>query len=324
MKRRDALTAMAIAALLPMYGFAQQQNLPIIGLLVTHAPFTDVVFNSMRSGLKKYGYIDGNNIKIEARTALGQLERVPGIAEELVRLRPLAIMVVNDIAIRAVKAATNTIPIVMVGYAVRDPVASKLIESYSRPGGNITGVYSVDSALLPKRLELLKQAIPGLSRVAAFWDPNFGRYQIDELLNAAKLLNLELAPFEIRNVDDIEPAFKAAKRAQTQALISTYAPVLWIHRTRLAQLALDAKLPSISEYPEHAEAGGFISYGSSGVDTWANAAYYVDRLMKGVKISDLPVEQVSTFKLVVNQKTAKALGIKLPDSILYRADEVIK
>ena len=324
MKRRDVLTAMALAALWPTVVYAQQQNLPVIALLVTHAPYTDAVFNSMRNSLKKYGYVDGKNIKIEARTALGQLERVPALAEELVRLRPLAIMVVNDIAIRAVRAATSTIPIVMVGYAVRDPVASKLIESYSRPGGNITGVYSVNSALLPKRLELLKQALPGLLRVAAFWDPDFGHHQIDELQKAAKLLNLELAPIEIRNVDDIEPAFKAAKRAQTQALISTYAPVLWIHKARVAQLALDAKLPSISEYPEHAEAGGFMSYGSSGIDTWASAAYYVDRLMKGAKVSDLPVEQISTFKLVVNLKTAKALGIRLPDSILYRAEEVIK
>ena len=324
MKRRNLLTAMVLAALWPTVVYAQQQNLPVIGVLITHASFTDPVFDSLRSGLKKYGYIDGKNIKIEARTASGQLERVPGIAEELVRLRPLAIMVVNDIAIRAVQAATSTIPIVMVGYAVRDPVASKLIESYSRPGGNITGVYSVDSALLPKRLELLKQALPGLSRVAAFWDPNFGRHQIDELQQAAKLLNLELAPFEIRDVDDIEPAFKAAKRAQTQALIPTYSPVLWIHKARLAQLALDAKLPSISEYPEFAQAGGLMSYGSSGVETWANAVYYVDRLIKGAKVSDLPVEQVSTFKFVVNQKTAKALGIRLPDSILYRADEVIK
>lgn len=323
MKRRYALTTMAIAALLPAIGFAQQQNLPVVGVLVTHAPFTDAVFSSLRNGFKKYGYIEGKNIKIEARTALGQIESVRGLAEELVRLRPLAIMVVNDIAIRAVKSATSTIPIVMVGYAVRDPVASKLIESYSRPGGNITGMYSVDSALLPKRLELLKQALPGLSRVAAFWDPDFGRYQIDELLRAAKLLNLELVPIEIRNVDDLEPAFKAAKRAQSQALISTYAPVLWIHRARLAQLALDARLPSISEFPEYAEAGGFMSYGSTG-DTWVRAAYYVDRLIKGAKVSDLPVEQVSTFKLVINQKTAKALGIRLPDSILYRADEVIK
>lgn len=324
MKRRNVLTAMASVFLLPSLVAAQQQNLPVLGVLVTHAPLTDQVFDSLRAGLKKFGYTDGKNIKIEARTAHGQLERIPGLVEELVRLHPVAIMVVNDLAIRAVRAATNTIPIVMVGYAVNDPVASKLIESYSRPGGNITGLYSVDSALLPKRLELLKEALPTISRVAVFWDPNFGRHQLEELQRAAKLLNLELQPIEIRSANDIEPAFKTAKRGQVQALISTYSPVLWIHKTRVAQLALEAKIPSISEYSEHANLGGLMSYGSSGVATWAHSIYYVDRLLKGAKVADLPVEQVSTFKLVLNLKTAKALGLTIPETILIRADEVIR
>ena len=324
MKRRNALTTMLSALLWPSSLLGQQQSMPVIGVLITHASLTDPVFDLLRSGLKKFGYTDGKNIKIEARTAHGQLERVPGLAEELVRLRPAAIIVVNELAVRAVMKATSTIPIVMVGYVVNDPVASKLIESYSRPGGNVTGLFSVDTLLLPKRLELLKEALPGISRVAVFWDSNFGRYQLDELKRAASLLNLELQQIEVRSLEDIEPAFKTAKRNQAQALISTYSPVLWIHRAHVAQLALEAKLPSTSEYFQYVEAGGLMSYGSYGPDNWARAAYYVNRLLKGAKLADLPVEQISTFKFVLNLKTAKAFGIKIPETILLRADEVIR
>ena len=175
MKRRNALTAMLSALLWPPSVLAQRQPMPVIGVLVTHPPLTDPLFDYLRAGLKKFGYVDGKNIKIEARTAHGQLERVPGLAEELVRLRPAAIIVVNELAVRAVKKATSTIPIVMVGHLANDPVALKLIESYARPGGNVTGLFSVDAVLLPKRLELLKEALPGLSRVAVFWESSFGR-----------------------------------------------------------------------------------------------------------------------------------------------------
>ena len=327
MKRRNALTAMLSALLWPPSVLAQRQPIPVIGVLVTHPPLTDPVFDYLRAGLKKFGYVDGNNIKIEVRTAHGQLERVPGLAEELVRLRPAAIIVVNELAVRAVMKATSTIPIVMVGYVVNDPVASKLIESYARPGGNVTGLFSVDAVLLPKRLELLKEALPGLSRVAVFWDSNFGRHQLDELQRAAQRLSLELQTIDVRDVrsaQDLEPAFKTAKDHQAQALISTWSPALWIHKVRVAQLALEAKLPSISEFFQHVEVGGLMSYGSSNPDNWVRAVYYVDRLLKGAKVADLPVEQVSTYKLVVNLKTAKALGIKIPESVLMRADEVIR
>ena len=324
MKRRHALTAMLSALLWPPGVLGQQQRMPVIGVLVTHAPLTDPVFDYLRAGLKKFGYVDGKNIKLEARTAHGQLERVPDLAEELVRLRPAAILVVNDLSVRAVKKATSTIPIVMIGYMVNDPVASKLIESYSRPGGNVTGLFSVDAVLLPKRLELLREALPGISRVAVFWNSNFGRYQLDELQRAAQRLALELQPIDVRSAEDLEPAFKTAKRNQAEALISTYSPVLWIQKARVAQLALEAKLPSISEFFQYVEAGGLMSYGSFGPDTWARAVYFVDRLLRGAKVADLPVEQVSTYKLALNLKTAKALGIKIPESILVRADQVIR
>ncbi len=324
MKRRNALTAMLSALLWPPSVLAQRQPMPVIGVLVTHPPLTDPVFDYLRAGLKKFGYVDGNNIKIEARTAHGQLERVPGLAEELVRLRPAAIIVVNEIAVRAVMKATRIIPIVMVGHVASDPVASKLIESYAHPGGNVTGLFSVDAVLLPKRLELLRDVLPGLSRVAVFWDSNFGRDQLDELQRVAQPLRLELQPIEVRSVEDLEPAFKAARRNQAQALMWTWSPVPWVHKARVAQLAIEAKLPSIGEYIEYVEVGGLMSYGSLNPDNWVRAVYYVDRLLKGAKVADLPVEQVSTFKLVVNLKTAKALGIKIPESVLMRADAVIR
>ncbi len=324
MNRRHALTAMLSTLLWPSRLLAQQQRMPVIGVLVTYPPLTDPIFDYLRAGLKKFGYADGKNIKIEARTAHGQLERVHGLAEELVRLRPAAIMVTNDVAVRAVKKATSTIPIVMVGHMANDPVALKLIESYARPGGNVTGLFSVDAVLRPKRLELLRDALPGLSRVAVFWDSNFGRDQLDELQRVAQPLRLELQPIDVRSVEDLEPAFKTAKRNNAEALLLGFSPLAWTHKAHVAQLALEAKLPSISEYLEYVESGGLMSYGSSNPDNWARGVYYVDRLLKGAKVADLPVEQVSTFKLAVNLKTAKALGIKIPESVLMRADEVIK
>ena len=178
--------------------------------------------------------------------------------------------------------------------------------------------------LLPKRLELLKEALPGISRVAVFWESSFGRQQFDELKRAAQPLGLELQPIDLRSAEDLEPAFKTAKRDNAEALLLGFSPLAWTHKARIAQLALETKLPSISEYLEYVEVGGLMSYGSSAVDTWERAAYYVDRLMKGAKVADLPVEQLSTYKLAVNLKTAKALGIKIPESVLMRADEMIR
>jgi len=322
--RRAVLATLASLLLWPLGAVAQQARVPVIGVLVTHPPLTDRVFDYMRAGLRQFGYEEGKDIKIEARTALGHLERVPDLAKELVRLKPAAIMVVNEIAIRALQKATSTIPIVMVGYTVKDPVAMGLIEAYARPGGNVTGLFTVDSVLIAKRLEVLKEALPEVSRVAVFWDSSFGRHQLDELQRVSQPLGLELQPSDVRSPQDLEPAFKTAKRNSAGALILTFSPWFWVHQARIAELALEAKLPTVSEYFQLVEAGGLLSYGSFGPDNWVRAAYYVDRLLKGARVADLPVEQVSTFRLVVNLKTAKALGITIPQSILLRADEVIR
>ena len=324
MNRRMALQLLALnlAGIASRVGAQNPARMPIIGLLVTHPPLTDPMFEYVRAGMRRFGYEDGVNIKIEIRTALGRLERVPQIAQELVELKPVAILVVNEIAIRALMKATSTIPIVMMGQTVGDPVALGLIDSYAHPGGNVTGIFTVDSVLIAKRLEILKEALPQVSKIAAFWDSSFGRSQLDVLQRAAQLLRLELQPIDVRSPQDLEPAFKTAKRNGTGALILSFSPVFWVHKARIAELALQAKLPTISEYYQFVRAGGLLSYGSG--NNWGRAFYYVDRLLKGAKVADLPVEQASTFTLAVNLKTAKALGLTIPQSILLRADEVIR
>jgi putative ABC transport system substrate-binding protein len=292
-------------------------------MLVTHPPVTDKVVQTLRNGLRQYGYEDGQNVKLEVRTALGQLDRVPGLAQELVRIPADVIVLVNEPALRAVRQATTTIPIVMVGYT-DDPVTLGWIESYRRPGGNVTGIFNVNSTLTGKRLEMLRETLPKMTRVAVFWDPAFGRRPLEELQRVAALLRVQFQPIEVRGQEGLEPAFKTAKRHNAGAVILLWSPVFYVHRVRVAALALEAGLPSVTDLDVGAEAGCLLSYGSDSYFSFERAAYFVDRLLKGAKAADLPVEQISKLKLVVNLKTAKALGITIPQSILLRADEVIR
>ena len=323
MKRRDALAALASILIGPVRAAAQQPGrVPVVGMLVTHPPVDDQVVESVRIGLRQYGYEDGRNIKLEVRSALGRADRVPALAEELVRLRVDVIVLVNEVALRAVRQATTTIPIVMVGYT-DDPVDVGWIESYRRPGGNVTGIFNVNSALVGKRLEILKETLPNVSRVAVLWD-NFGRRQLDELRPAAEVLNIQLQPIQIQGSEDIVAAFKSAKRKKAGAVLLTWSPVFYVHRVQVAKLALESGLATITDLDIEAEAGCLLSYGSGAYESFVRSAYFVDRLLKGAKASDLPVEQISTLRLVVNLKTADALGITIPQSILLRADEVIR
>jgi putative ABC transport system substrate-binding protein len=300
----------------------QPGRVPVVGMLITHPPVDDPVVESVRSGLRQYGYEDGRNIKLEVRSALGRADRVPALAEELVRLRVDVIVLVNEVALRAVRQSTTTIPIVMVGYT-DDPVDVGWIESYRRPGGNVTGIFNVNSALVAKRLEILKETLPNVSRVAVLWD-NFGQRQLQELRRAAELLNVQLEPIQIQGPDNLAAAFKSARRKKAGAVYLTWSPVFYVHRAQVAKLALDSGLPTITDLDVEAEAGCLLSYGSGAYDSFVRAGYFVDRLLKGAKASDLPVEQISTLSLVVNLKTANALGITIPQSILLRADEVIQ
>jgi putative ABC transport system substrate-binding protein len=324
MNRRDALVVLGATLMWPASPRAQQPGpMPVVGMLITHPPVTDKVVQSLRNGLRQFGYEDGRNVKLEVRTALGQLDRVPGLAQELVRLPADVIVLANEPALRAVRQATTTIPIVMVGYT-DDPVSVGWIESYRRPGGNVTGIFNVNSALTGKRLEMLKEMLPKVSRVAVFWDPSFAGRRLEELQRAADLLRVQLQPVQVAGGDGLEPAFTTAKRNDAGAVMVLWSPVFYLHRARVAGLALEAGLPTVTDLDVATEAGCLLSYGSDSFFPFERAAYFADRLLKGAKAADMPVEQISKLKLVVNLKTAKALGVKVPESILVRADEIIR
>ena len=221
------------------------------------------------------------------------------------------IVLVNEPALRAVRQATTTIPIVMVGYT-DDPVTLGWIESYRRPGGNVTGIFNVNSALTGKRLEMLRETLPKVSRIAVLWDPAFGRRRLDELQRAAELLKVQLQPIEVRGPEGLEPAFKTARRNNIGAVMLLWSPVFYLNRARIAGLALEAALPTVTDLDIATEAGCLLSYGSDSYFPFDRAAYFVDRLLKGAKAADLPVEQISKLKLILNLKTAKALGSHHP------------
>jgi len=322
MNRRDTLAALVLMPIASVLAAEPRSRVPVVGLLITDPAADDLTVDVFRAGLRKYGYEDGQNIKLEVRTALGRLERVPGLAEQLVSLPVDVIVVVNEVALRASKQATRSIPIVMAGFT-DDPLALGLIESYRRPGGNITRVFNVNAALSAKRLEILKETVPKLSRAAVLWDA-FGKRQLDELQGAAPSLALRLDPIEIQDANDLERAFKAARARKDGAVIMTFSPVFWTHRTRIAAIALDQGLPTISDMQILGQTGCLLAYGSDMYYNWERAAYFVDRLLKGSSAAELPVEQISKLTLVVNLKTAKGLGINIPEPILLRADEVIR
>jgi putative ABC transport system substrate-binding protein len=323
MIRRLLLFALAsVSAVLVDSAWGQQPaRIPVVGLLITHAAVNDPTFEPLRTGLREYGYEEGRNIRLEIVTAAGQLDRLSGLAQQLVRQNVDVIIAPNEVSTRTARQATSTIPIVMVGFA-NDPVALGLVDSFARPGGNITGLCSLPGELDVKRLEILKEALPGVSRVAVFWEDPFGRGALEGLQRAAQSLDVRLEVIQLRGKQDLETAFKAARRKKAGAVLMVWSPTFYVQRGRVADLALKARLPTVAAFAT--ENGALMSYGSNSVESWRRAAYYVDRLLKGAKPGDLPVEQVSKFSLVVNLKTAKALNVTLPESILLRADEVIR
>jgi putative ABC transport system substrate-binding protein len=316
--------ALAAAVTLPIAPAWTQQpaRIPVVGMLVTHAAANDPSFDDFRVALRELGYEDGRNIRVEIVTAEGHLDRLPGLAQQLVRENVDVIVSPNDVSVRAARQATSTIPIVMSG-AAADPVSSGLVASFRRPGGNITGGYELWDELNGKRLEVLKEALPSVSRVAVSQDPSFPG-QLGELNRAAQSLGVRLEIIEVRRPQDLQAAFRTAGRKKAGAVMLLTTPIWYVHRTQVAALALDARLPLVAAFDSSVEAGAFMSYGNSVTERSRLAAYYVDRLLKGAKPSDLPVQQISKLKLAVNLKTAKALGITIPESILLRADEVIR
>jgi putative ABC transport system substrate-binding protein len=279
---------------------------------------------AFQQGLRDLGYIEGKNILVEYRYPDGRLDQVPRLVNELVQLRVDVLVTVPLPAILAAKQATKTIPIVMV--ATVDPVATGLVDSLARPGGNITGLTTLGRELSGKRLELLKEVVPRISRVGVLWEPDAPAAAISfkEYEAAARPLRIQLQSLEVRGPNDMEGAFQAATKGHVNALITVRSILLIRYPRRIADLALKSRLPSMYETGQYVEAGGLMSYSANATDQYKRAAVYVDKILKGAKPADLPVEQPTKFEFVINLQTAKALNLTIPQSVLFRADKVIK
>jgi putative ABC transport system substrate-binding protein len=287
------------------------------GSLASSAPLAE----AFREGLRELGYLEGKTINIEYRYAEGRLERLPGLAADLVRLKVDTIVTGGRPSTRAGKQATSTIPIVMA--AAGNPVGNGFVASLARPGGNITGLTTIRQDLTGKRLELLQEAVSKISRVAVLWGPPAAsNLKMTEV--AAQSLGLELQSLEVRNPGDLEGAFQAATKERAQALVALRNPVIFNERKRIAEQAIKSRLPAICDDREFVEAGGLMSYGTNIADLYRRAATYVDKILKGAKPADLPVEQPMKFELIINLKTAKQIGHTIPPNVLARADKLIR
>ncbi len=325
----QALVTLSLGLLAPPLAVNAQQpvRVPRVGYLSLGPPSDPArqrTLEAFRQGLRELGYVEGQNIALEFRWAEGTYERLPDLAADLVRLKVDVIVAVAVPAIQAAQEATRTIPIVMA--VVIDPVATGLVASLARPGGNVTGLSIMAPELVGKQLELLKEVVPKVSRVALLWNPaNAGNApQLREAEVAARALGVRLQPLEARVPSEIDSAFAAMTRERAGALIVLADSMLFGQRTQIAGLAAKRRLPAVYGLRQHAEAGGLMAYGANILDSFRRAAAYVDKILKGAKPADLPVEQPTRFELVINLKTAKALGLTIPQTILMRATELIQ
>jgi putative tryptophan/tyrosine transport system substrate-binding protein len=316
----------ATFSLIILGGVAAAQQRPKtsrIGFLSTVAPLSERL-EAFQQGLRELGYIEGQNIIVDYRSAEGKADRLSDLAAEFARLKPDLIVSAGPTVTRVLKQATRTIPIVMAQDT--DPVGNGFVANLARPGGNITGLATLSPELSGKRLELVKEIIPRLSRVAVFGtstQPGTAE-SVKELETAARALALQLEYFELRNSKDVDNSFETAAQRRIQAVVTLQSPVVSAQRKQIAELANKNRLPVIYSDRQYASSGGLISYGVSAADLWRRAAYYVDKILKGAKPADLPVEQPTKFELVINLKTAKQIGLTIPPNVLARADRVIK
>jgi putative ABC transport system substrate-binding protein len=317
-RRRFVLTSVAAALAAPLAAEAQQgAKVYRIGALGTGEP------ELLRQTLREAGYVEGPHLTIEWRSADGRPERFGDLAAELVRLKVDVLVASNPAATFAAKKATASIPIVMVN--TPDPVQLGLVASLGRPGGNITGTTSLSADLSVKQLELLKEAIPQASRVAVLWNPAnpWHPLAIKGAERAARSLLLRLHHVEVRAGEDLEAAFTAMTKERADGVLVLSDPMTFFHRARIADLAAKRRLPTMHGVRGYVDAGGLMSYWANQADLYRRAVSYVDRILKGAKPGDLPIEQPTRFELVINMKTARALRLPIPPSLLARADEVI-
>ncbi len=324
--RRQFLVAMGAGlSLAPLASRAQQAKIPRIGFLGNStAAFEANLVGPFREGLRDLRYVEGQNIIIEYRWAEGKYERFPALIAELIALKVDVIVTAGAPASVAVKKATATIPLVFV--AVGDPVGIDLVASFARPGGNITGLSSIALDLEAKRVELITEVVPKLSHVSVLWNPANATHVIvvKQVYAAAHVLRLKIQSVGVRAAPELDHAFDAIIRERPAALVVLADRVFLHNRARIVDFAARNRLPAVYAYRELVDIGGLMSFGPNYADMHRRAATYVDKILKGAKASDLPVEQPMKFELVINMKTAKALGIKIPQSILLRADEVIE
>ena len=321
-----AVSLLAVAAAGPPVDAQQAPKIPKVGLLTPGTPAGSAhLVEAFRQGLRELGHVEAKTLVLEIRYGEGKSERFPELARELVRLKTDVIVVSTDAAIAAVKRETRTIPIVMTNST--DPVGTGFVGSLARPGGNVTGLSNISAELSGKRLELLREAVPGLSRVALLWNPDHRGAVFDykEAETAARSLRVELQSVEVSSGADLDRAFSAVTSQRAQALIVSAAnPVTFAKRTEIASFTQSNRLPTMYHAKEYVDAGGLMSYGPSVPAMYRRAATYVDKILKGAKPADLPVEQPTKFELVINLKTAKVLGLTMPPSLLQRADQVIQ
>jgi putative tryptophan/tyrosine transport system substrate-binding protein len=324
MRRRDFITLLGGAAAWPLTARAQQK-VHRVGFLGNSTPTLEAdLITPFRNGLRGLGYEEGRNIVVEYRWAEGRYERFPTLIAELIAAKVEVMVTAGTPATLAVKNATTSIPLVMI--AVGDPISTGIVPNLRQPGGNITGLTSIAPELEAKRLELLKEAVPRLSHFAVLWNPS-NAYQVlseNEIRALALVLGLKMLSLRARNEEEIEQAFATVVRERPDAML-VLADRLFLHnRMRIMEFALKHRLPGVHAYRELVEAGGLMSYGPSYADLHRRAASYVDKILKGTKPGDLPVELPTKFDLIINLKTAKAFGLDMPPTLLARADEVIE
>jgi putative tryptophan/tyrosine transport system substrate-binding protein len=326
-KRREFITLLGSAAAWPLAARAQPGGKKYtIGLFSAgiRLPENAPAWIAFLSALRELGWIEGKNVVFEGRYADNRLERLPALAEELVRLNVDVIVAIGTLAPLAAKRATSTIPIVMA--AAGDPLGSGLVASLAQPGGNVTGMSLMAPDLGGKRLELLKELLPRFARVAVLWNAAnpYSANVFKETQVAGRVLGVQVQSLEVRNPEDLNGAFEAARQQHPDALVSVEDPFTATYRKRITDFAIAARLPSLYGLREDANAGGLVSYGANLAELYRRAAGYVDKILKGAKPADLPVQQPTTFELVVNLKTARLLGLEIPPTLLARADEVIE
>jgi putative tryptophan/tyrosine transport system substrate-binding protein len=319
----------ALGVLLLGLGFSAQaqqtKKVPRIGVLAPPSPsFFAPRDDAFRQGLRELGYVEGKNVVIEHRYAEGKLDRLPRLAAELVDLNVDVILTASEFGVLAAKNATTTIPIVFA--VTEDAVESGLVSSLARPGGNVTGLTVLAADLGGKRLELLKESFPKVARVAFLWPSGGPRGSVPftEMEAAAKALGLKLQSLPVGGLDDLEPAFEAVKRQRVEAVLTYPGPIMNTARERIVAFAAQTRLPAMYPSSEFVEVGGLMSYAPSYVDLFRRSATYVDKILKGTKPKELPIEQPKKFELIISLKAAKQIGLTIPQSVLYRADKVIK